>query len=377
MHARFENIKRYADFIHRFVSVKHVVLNSPLKLTSDSPEFYTYIDQISDIFFNAPGFPINIDNIHRFLILIHNDLSVDVYTNKFTVVVQLRLKRDLEGSLIKKDDIADIQKLGFPDIKIQDSDTVICCLKVGWKFLLYCDLLSEERKFDIASMQTELGRLYRYICFQEVYQTLESETCFEEMVADGWFPFIGVLGRHYEELAAIYQNGKFASDDSVKTLLDGFDESRLRSMTDKWWENTLFQEKRKLLQAGVDAFLGGTESGYINCIKTLYTEIEGIMRLLYFKDTGKGNSIRQEDFINHLIAMGERYAGDDSDSLLLPQQLLNYLTKSVFSHFNVETGTVDLSRNSVAHGTAEEEDYTLEKALQGILTLDQIYFYIS
>ena len=250
MHARFENIKRYADFIHRFVSVKHVVLNSPLKLTSDSPEFYTYIDQISDIFFNAPGFPINIDNIHRFLILIHNDLSVDVYTNKFTVVVQLRLKRDLEGSLIKKDDIADIQKLGFPDIKIQDSDTVICCLKVGWKFLLYCDLLSEERKFDIASMQTELGRLYRYICFQEVYQTLESETCFEEMVADGWFPFIGVLGRHYEELAAIYQNGKFASDDSVKTLLDGFDESRLRSMTDKWWENTLFQEKRKLLQAG-------------------------------------------------------------------------------------------------------------------------------
>ena len=75
--------------------------------------------------------------------------------------------------------------------------------------------------------------------------------------------------------------------------------------------------------------------------------------------------------------MGERYAGDDSDSLLLPQQLLNYLTKSVFSHFNVETGTVDLSRNSVAHGTAEEEDYTLEKALQGILTLDQIYFYIS
>ena len=290
MHARFENIKRYADFIHRFVSVKHVVLNSPLKLTSDSPEFYTYIDQISDIFFNAPGFPINIDNIHRFLILIHNDLSVDIYTNKFTVVVQLRLKRDLEGSLIKKDDIADIQKLGFPDIKIQDSDTVICCLKVGWKFLLYCDLLSEERKFDIASMQTELGRLYRYICFQEVYQTLESETCFEEMVADGWFPFIGVLGRHYEELAAIYQNGKFASDDSVKTLLDGFDESRLRSMTDKWWGNTLFQEKRKLLQAGVDAFLGGTESGYINCIKTLYTEIEGIMRLLYFKDTGKGNS---------------------------------------------------------------------------------------
>ena len=376
MHAHFENIKRYADFIHRFLSVKHVVVDSPFSLTSDSPEFYKFIDKISDIYFNAPGFSKNISNIHRFLILIHNDLSVDIYTNKFTFSVQLRLKRDLEGSLIKKDDIADIQKLGFPQIKIQDSDTVICCLKVGWKFLLYCDLLSEGRKLDIASMQAELGRLYRYICFQEVYQTLESETCFEEMVEDGWFPFIELLGRDYEELAAIYQNGKFASDDSVKTLLDGFDESRLRIMTDKWWEKPLFQEKRELLQAGIEAFLGGTKSDYINCIKTLYTEIEGVMRLLYFKDTEKSNRIGQEEFISHLIATGRQHTGADSASLLLPQQFLKYLTKSIFSHFNVETGTVDLSRHSVAHGTAEEEDYTLEKALQGILALDQIYFYI-
>ena len=315
MHAHFENTKRYVDFVDRFLSVKRVVVDSPLSITSDSPEFYKYINQISEICFDAPGFSINISNIHCFLILIHNDLSTDIYTNDFSVAVQLRLKRDLEGSLIKKDDIADIQKLGFPQIEIQDSDTVICCLKVGWKFLLYCDFGSEGRSLDIGSMQTELGHLYRYLCFQEVYQTLETETCFEEMVVDGWFPFVALLGKDYEELDAIYKNGRPASDYAVKTLLDRFDESRLKIMTDKWWENPLFQQKRELLQAGIDAFLRGTKGDYINCIKNLYSEIEGIsesMRLLYFQDMGRGNRSRtNHEFINHLIAAGEHTAGDD------------------------------------------------------------------
>ena len=45
-----------------------------------------------------------------------------------------------------KSDIADIYELSFPDIEIQDSDSIICCLKVGWKFLLYFDFLSQGRK---------------------------------------------------------------------------------------------------------------------------------------------------------------------------------------------------------------------------------------
>ena len=48
----------------------------------------------------------------------------------------------------------------------------------------------------------------------------------------------------------------------------------------------------------------------------------------------------------------------------------------IFNHFGATTGTVDLSRHSVAHGAAEGKDYTPEKALRGLLTLDQIYFYL-
>ena len=87
--------------------------------------------------------------------------------------------------LIMKSDIADIYELSFPDIEIQDSDSIICCLKVGWKFLLYFDFLSQGRKSDITKRQNILGRLYRYLSFEEVYLTLESEDCFKKMIADG------------------------------------------------------------------------------------------------------------------------------------------------------------------------------------------------
>ena len=378
MHVSVKEVQHIIGFLDRVFPDGRADMIVSLRITSDIPEFYTYIDQISNIYLSPPEVSKSVNRIHNFLILIHNDLSADIYINDFKVRARMRLKRNLEiGTLIRKNDIADVQALEFPEIEIQGSDSVICCLKVGWKFLLYFNFLSEGRRLDAASMQTELGRLYRYLSFQEVYHTLESETCFKEMVADGWFPFIELLGKDYEELAAIYKNGRPVSDHAVKTLLDRFDKARLKVMTDEWWENFLFQEKRELLQAGIDAFLGRTKSDYINCIKTLYTEIEGIMRLLYFKETGKGSRIGQKEFISQLIAIGERYTGADSDSLLLPQQFLKYLTENVFANFNVDTGMVDLSRHSVAHGAAEGNEYTSERALQGILILDQIYFYTS
>ncbi len=376
MQVHVEKVEPIVGFLDRFLSTERVEVKCSGGITSDSPKFYTYINQISNIYFSSPEFSANVNSIHSFLILMHSDLSADIYINDFKVIAEIRLKRNLEvGTLVRGNDIADILESRIPDIDIQDSDSVICCLKVGWKFLLYFNFLSEGRRFDIVSMQTELGRLYRYLSFQYVYHTLESKDCFKEMIDDGWFPFVEILGKDYKELAAMYQNGKSTSDHAVKALLDKFDESRLREMTDKWWENLLFQGKRDLLQAGIDAFLKGTKGDYINCIKNLYTEIEGIMRLLYFEDTGQGNRIGQEEFISHLIAVGEQTAGD-ANSLLLPQQFLKYLTESVFTSFNVETGTVDLSRHSAAHGVATGKDYTVERALQAILTLNQIYFYL-
>ena len=379
MHIRINEFEqRIAGFLNRFLSDGNIEVTCAVGLTSDDPKFYRYMEQISSIYFNCTEFKANINNIHSFLILIHRDLSADIYINNFAIETQVRLKRSSEslelGMLIMKSDIADICELSFPDIEIQDSDSIVCCLKVGWKFLLYFDFLIQDRKSDITTTQNVLGRLYRHLSFEEVYRTLESEDCFKKMVADGWFPFVEILGKDYKELTISYQNGEPASESDVKALLDKFDEPRLEAITDRWWKHPLFEEKRELLQAGIDAFLSGTKSDYINCIKTLYSEIEGIMHALYFEDSGTRTRHIQK-LINRLIEVGERKAEDDQ-SLLLPQYFLSYLTENIFKEYDLTTGEVDLSRHSALHGVALGEDYTSAKALQALLTLDQIYFYL-
>ena len=47
----------------------------------------------------------------------------------------------------------------------------------------------------------------------------------------------------------------------------------------------------------------------------------------------------------------------------------------IFADFDVDTGNIGLSRNTVGHGVAEAEQYTKSRALQMILVFDQIYFF--
>ena len=294
--------------------------------------------------------------------------------------IKCRSKRTLkEKTLVLNNDIADIIELRFPGIDIQESDKVICCLKVGWKFGLYFNFVRnpnlvqkeisssefEEVELEVSNivqMQTQLGQLYRYLAFQYVYQSLESEPIFEKMVTDGWFPFVEILGNEYKTLSECYQNEKFTYNDKVRILLESFNETRLKRITDKWWENPFFQEKIELLQVGLDAFLGGTKSDYISCVKNLYPEIKGIMRSLYRADHEKG-AYRTQKLLEHLLAVGKHNVEDDH-SLLLPNEFLKYLASSFFKGFNPAIATDDLSRHSVAHGVASEKGYSAEKALQ-------------
>jgi len=91
---------------------------------SDEPEFYKYIEQLSNPFFNKVGvFP---NAVYQFLILIHKNLSADLYVNDFPVVVEIKPKRDVKKfEVLKRGDIADIRRLKFPNIEIVKTDKVI------------------------------------------------------------------------------------------------------------------------------------------------------------------------------------------------------------------------------------------------------------
>lgn len=343
-------------------------------LTSDEPEFYTYIEHLSSMFFGRRDAPVNRSAVVQFLAVLHADGSADVYINDFTVVVEIQAKRDIKaGELVSEADIADVRRLRIPEIPIADSDKVIYCFKVGWRFGLVFDLDRTE-KLDLAQFETLCGGLYRYLSFRYVYALLEGGPQFEAMIADGWFPFIQLLGRDYKQLIETYQTTPILRD-RIDGVVGRFGKERIDRVVSRWWTNAVFRDKRAILEPAVNAFVRGEQGDFVLCIKTLYPEVEGIIRTLYFSETGKGDGVTTRELLKHLVEKGRSKSGSEA-SLFLPLQFFEYLANVVFARFSLEDGKVPLSRHSSSHGVATADDYTKTRALQAILTMDQIYFYL-
>ncbi len=296
---------------------------------SDTPLFYTYIDQISGIFLRS----VLVGQVFQFLVLIHENLSADLYLNEFPVKVLMMPKRALQrGEIVTTRDIADIRKLSVEGINFKDTDKVIYCFKVGWKFGLFFDL-HREQPLNIVAMEAELGALYRYLSFQYVYDILESQPQFELLLRDGWFPFIEILSSEFKELSEAYKN---LSDPRAKVqdIVAKFDEKRVERIVIKWWNKEIFSDKRAILESGIQSYLGNDPRGFIACIKILIPEIEGIIRLHYFKETGKGKDILIADLIKHIVDQGKNKTGSET-SLFFPGYFFHYLKVAIFPQFDL------------------------------------------
>lgn len=350
--------------------------------TSDDPEFYKYIEQFSNEYFNRLS--IHTNGVHHFLIVIHEDTSADIYINHVPMSIEARTKRKVAvGQNIMMSDIADIRKLDFPEAGITETDKIIFCTKVGWRFGLFFDFTAElgqakpdgkteHHNLNIESMRLDLGKLHRSLAFYDVYKTIESKKMFGKMLKDGWFPFIEIVGAEYTNLYAAYETS-FSRRDKIKAVTDKFDKKRINEITERWWDNPLYKAKKKLIKAGLMAYLENTQQGFISCVKNLNPEIEGILRAAYLADKGPVKKLGTEQLINHIIEKASN--SSSQDSLLLPTAFLTYLRDVLFANFDVTKGAIEISRHSSSHGVAEARKYTKTRALQAILVLDQLYFY--
>jgi len=338
---------------------------------SDDSEFYLYCDQISKMFLKSCF----VDNICNYLILLHIDLSADVYINfPFQAKMMAKCKPEA-GKPIYLNEIADIAELRFPDITIKENDSVVFCFKKGWKFGLFFDFCPVDRKstLDVERLFHDLGSYYRYLTFQELYSILENKPLFESMFSDGWFPFIQLLGGDFEELSKCYEH-KSDFPGNVDSFLSRFDEDRINTFTNRWWKKQIFDHKRQIIEAGIEAYLLETPAGYINCVKTLYSEIDGIVRMRYVDEKKKEPNFRE--LIDYVKQKAEGKFGP-RESLGFSDVFYRYLNEVVFRKFDLKTGQIDLSRHSALHGVAEHTQYTKNKAIQAILILDQMYFYLT
>lgn len=342
-------------------------------MSSLHPNFNDYITKIWNIYL-SPFIPMN--QCNQFLILRRADKSADIYINDFQYRATIVAKKDVtEGQVLRRTHIADMGKLEFPGITINKTDAVILGMRVGWRFVLYFDFTANPKteksmNLNVDKLYATLGRIYRNLLFEKEYDILSNNELYSKMSLDGWFPFIELLGEDFEVLSRLYE---YDWNVDMDAFLDRFNKERLDDITQSWWRKPPFEAKKNILEAGVDAYLRDDESGYIQCIHVLYPQIEGIMGAEFLIEQGHKPSFSQLLTYIQSKAMA-RFPSEES--LGFPNHFYKYLSTHVFQIFDLETGKVDISRHTTTHGYAKQEDFTRMKALQSILVLNQLFFYI-
>lgn len=335
--------------------------------------FYACLDQISKIFLRdwIIRERRNESSINNCLILISGENSAKVYINIPTVMNIIARKRIEAGDPVTREHIADIREIVLTDPEVEEASYlgIIYIFSVGWRRGLYYSLAStikgEPTIVGNSNMKTLFASFYAYMIFPEIYRIFPEIK--EELIRNGWFPFIRILGRNFDSLCEAIKHDFPLSDISLE-IVDSFDKQSFNDMFNAWMKKDLFRNHKTIIRKGIDEFL---EGDYISSIHILYPRIEGLMRHIYLGEEEKVSSI---NLAKKIASIGKQKTNEFG--LFLPDDFKEYLQRFYFSSFDLEKGDINLSRHSLAHGVAKESDFNKIRAFQAILILDQISFYI-
>ena len=277
------------------------------------------------------------------------------------------------GRAVYEDQILDIEEVRFRDalfeVDIRDGDKIVWLFRVDWSFGLYFDF---SGTLETADLWKTLGQCWRAMHFHAVYAFFDDPANPDRLIDRGWFPFVQLSTEEFRQLR--HGIGEPSELEAIENhIVDAFSADRIDRVSRSWWVNPAFRDKRAIIEAGLNAYKEGGAEQVINCIKNLVSEVDGIVRLHFHRSMGRRPSM--SEFMAYVLDLG-RDAYPSSGSLAFPELFRDYLERFLFRAFDIEGGMVELSRHSVTHGVAEADEYTRKRALQVILSLDQIHHYI-
>ncbi|SMH30227.1 hypothetical protein [Mesorhizobium australicum] len=343
-----------------------------LYLTSDDRFFHRIVEGVTaHIQYRAgqAGQSIDLTRVGLMLLIVHPDNTGDLWLDAAAVTIKILIKCPMAaGAVIFEKDIADVTGMSFPLVEIDKKDRVICIFREGWRFALFCDF-NPDGDLSIEDMERDLGTLHRRLKYRDLYDSIADQNVFGRLVEAGWFPFVEILGAEFRQLASHCEAG-FELDEIEAKLLTTFDVPRIESMFARWMAKPHFAGKELLLRSALKNFASGDS---VAVLKIVLTEIEGILRDAYRKVHGKGAKLNK--LLEFAVLSAEKKAGQP-DTLLFPAAFAHYLKSHTFADFDPGTRTGKASsRHAVGHGEADAESYTQVRALQALLTLDQLAFY--
>lgn len=335
---------------------------------------YTVLDQITKLFLNNWTQKKSVSNINNCLILISKD-NAKIHINIPTFANLVSKNSIKKGDFLTREDIADIRKICFKDIKIDLNFGIIYIFSYNWMKCVYFDLTpglpenlkptKSENLCKTEDFESLFASFYSYIMFPEIFR-IEPEIN-EKMMMAGWFPFIRILGWRFEDIYKYIKNNFILREAEMK-VIESFDNEMIRNTMRSWMTKDIFKKHENIIRTGTERYI---EKDYISAIHILYPRIEGIMRHIYLGTTERSS---QNKLVDKLTDIAKKKNPDSC--LFLPDNFNEFLKKFYFNNFDLEKGDLDLSRNTIGHGVVKDEDLNRIKAFQAILILDQMFFYV-
>jgi hypothetical protein len=371
---RFKDVEPLAGFSAEAVKGGDMVkIWTRLALTSDQSLFHRLVENVAGVVSHMAqkaGVAVNLHRADIVLLVLKPDNTAELWVDAAAVSLRCAVKRDIKaGTIVFENDIADITGMSFPCVEFGEKDKVLCIFREAWRFGFAFDM-NPEGKLDLEGFTTALGTLHRELHYRHLYQAIADEVLFTRLVGSGWFPFVEIIAGEFKDLLRHGEAG-FDLTNIEPTIIAKFDEGRLQHMLKRWLTKPHFAAKSDLLKEAVEAFVSGKPA---TVIKILLTEIEGILNEAY-RAAHDGQGAKLKDLLTFAEASAAQRAGS-SNTLLFPMAFGRYLVQNTFANFDpvAATGTAS-SRHAVGHGAAAQDSYTMSRALQAILTLDQLAFY--
>ncbi len=323
--------------------------------------FKDYTNHICKIF-DLPN------TINTALVIIRGNTSY-TYTQfplAFNVIIKDAVK---EGTAVFQSQVADYVSVFFKDhfndLNPLSGDKVIWIFRVDWVFGLYYDLTGALEPLIFAQ---EACNLYKKVSYIDYFRVLSDEIVLDNMIKDGWFPFIELINNGLEHLNRYYENDKLNIADH-ENLVTMFTQDRINHIVEKWWNNTIFKNKKAILESAIDGF---HRNDFVSTIKNLSSEIEGIIRLSYPQLNKKTTMSDLKEYIANCTT--KKFYFDDP--LCLPTKFKDYLSNYFFKSFEPTQDAISCGRHPVSHGLLASEAYTKANALKLILILDSLFYII-
>jgi hypothetical protein len=371
---RFTNVEPLAGFSAEAAKGgQQIRIWTKLALTSDEPLFHRLVENLANVISHMAkqaGLGVNLRRADTVLLVLKPDATAELWVDTAAVSIRCAIKRAIvAGTVVFEHDIADVTGMSFPCVTFGMADKVLCLFREDWRFGFAFDM-NPEGKLDLEGFTTTLGTLYRELRYKHLYDAISEPAVFDNLLTAGWFPFVEIISAEFRDLLHHCEAG-FNIGEVEDKIIAKFDDARMQRILERWVAKPHFAAKADLLSAAISAFRNKEP---VAVIKILLTEIEGVLNDAHRAVHG-GQGAKLKDLLTFAEVSAERKAGG-SNTLLFPKAFGRYLREHTFANFDpiAQTGTAG-SRHAVGHGAASQDSYTMPRALQAVLTLDQLAFY--